>query len=87
MLHNPYGSAERTLAESWSESVLNWVLSGATRFAHELQHLDYQDVENPPELLPERKRNGKLPQKIAFYALLALIPVVILLLMTPLSGR
>ena len=53
----------------------------ASEFAHDLRHLDEVGVENRPELHEWKKRKSYLPRKIAYYAALALIPVVILLLM------
>ena len=53
----------------------------ASEFAHDLRHLEEVGVENRPELLEWKKRKSYLPRKIAYYALLALIPVVILLIM------
>jgi eukaryotic-like serine/threonine-protein kinase len=57
----------------------------AIEFAHDLQHLDQVGVENRPELHEWKKRKSYLPRRIAYYAALALIPVVILLLMVLLS--
>jgi serine/threonine protein kinase len=53
----------------------------ARDFARDLQHLDEVGVEDRPELRDWKKRKTHLPRKIAYYAALALIPVVILLLM------
>jgi len=53
----------------------------AVEFARDLQHLDQVGVEARPELQDWKKRKAYLPRKIAYYAMLALIPVVILLVM------
>jgi serine/threonine-protein kinase len=57
----------------------------ASEFAHDLQHLGEVGVENRPELTEWKTRKSHLPRKIAYYAALALVPVVILLLMILLS--
>jgi serine/threonine-protein kinase len=53
----------------------------ASEFAHDLQHLDQVGVENRPELQEWKKRKSYLRQRIVYYAALALIPVLILLIM------
>lgn len=57
----------------------------ARDFVHDLQHLDQVGVENRPEIANWDKRKKHLPRQIAYYASLALIPVVILLLMVLLA--
>jgi len=59
----------------------------AHAFSWDLQHLDQVGVEDRPELRDWRKRKSRLPRMIAYYASLALIPVVILLLMMLLVHR
>lgn len=61
--------------------------ANAHEFAHDLQHLDQVGVEDRPEMRNWEKRKAHLPRKIAYYALLALIPVVMLLVMILLSRR
>jgi eukaryotic-like serine/threonine-protein kinase len=53
----------------------------AREFAHDLQHLDQVGVEDRPELRDWSKRKAHLPRTILYYAALALIPVMILLIM------
>jgi eukaryotic-like serine/threonine-protein kinase len=53
----------------------------AQDFLHDLQHSDMVGIEDRPELRDWQKRKAHLPRKIFYYACLALIPVVILLLM------
>ncbi len=53
----------------------------AQEFLHDLQHPDQVGVEDRPELRDWQKRKAQLPRKILYYAGLALIPVVILLIM------
>jgi eukaryotic-like serine/threonine-protein kinase len=53
----------------------------AHEFAHDLEHLDQVGVEERPEITNWEKRKSHLSRKIFYYAGLALIPVVILLLM------
>ena len=55
--------------------------ASARDFAHDLEHLDQVGVEDRPELRDWHKRKAQLPRKILYYAALALVPVVILLLM------
>jgi serine/threonine-protein kinase len=53
----------------------------AKEFIHDLEHPDQVGVEERPELLNWQKRKSQLSRKILYYAGLALIPVVILLIM------
>ena len=53
----------------------------AKEFIHDLEHPDQVGVEERPELLNWQKRKSQLSRKILYYASLALIPVVILLIM------
>ena len=53
----------------------------AREFKWDLEHLDQVGVEDRVELRDWNKRKAQLPRKIIYYAALALIPVVILLLM------
>jgi len=53
----------------------------AHAFARDLEHLDQVGIEDRPELRDWRKRKSRLPRMIVYYASLAMIPVVILLLM------
>ena len=53
----------------------------AHQFAWDLEHLDQVGVEDRPELRDWQKRKSQLSRKVLYYAALALIPVVILLLM------
>jgi serine/threonine-protein kinase len=56
-------------------------------FAWDLAHLDQVGVEDRAELRNWRQRKAQLPRKILYYAALALIPVVILLLMILVAHR
>lgn len=53
----------------------------AREFAHDLQHLEQVGVEDRVEIREWNKRKSHTSRQIAYYAALALIPVVILLLM------
>jgi serine/threonine-protein kinase len=53
----------------------------AREFAHDLQHLDQVGVEDRAETRNWKKKRSHTPRQVAYYAALALIPVVILLLM------
>lgn len=55
--------------------------ANAHEFAWDLEHLDQVGVEDRPEIRDWMKRKAHLPRKIFYYAALALIPVVILLIM------
>ena len=59
----------------------------AHEFAHDLEHLDQVGVEDRPEMTNWQKRKSHLSRKILYYAGLALIPVVILLLMVLIAHR
>jgi len=49
----------------------------ARDFAHDLEHLDQVGVEDRPELTEWKRRKSPLARRIALYAVLALIPVII----------
>jgi serine/threonine protein kinase len=49
----------------------------AREFAWDLEHLDQVGVAERPELKDWRRRRTSLPRRILFYAMLAMIPVVI----------
>jgi serine/threonine-protein kinase len=53
----------------------------ARAFAHDLQHLEEVGVEDRVEIRQWDKRKRHMSRQVAYYAALALIPVVILLLM------
>lgn len=57
----------------------------AREFAHDLQHLDAVGVEDRAETRDWSKRKSHTSRQVAYYAALALIPVVILLLMVLVS--
>ncbi|MGA2753096.1 MAG: serine/threonine-protein kinase [Terracidiphilus sp.] len=57
----------------------------AQEFIRDLEHPDQVGVEERPELLNWQKRKSQLSRKILYYAGLALIPVVILLIMVLIS--
>ena len=57
----------------------------AKEFIRDLEHPDQVGVEERPELLNWQKRKSQLSRKILYYAGLALIPVVILLIMVLIS--
>jgi serine/threonine-protein kinase len=59
----------------------------ARDFTWDLQHLDQVGVADRAELHNWQKRKAHLPRKILYYAALALIPVVILLLMVLIAHR
>src|SRR5207302_10891730 len=49
----------------------------AREFAHDLGHPDEVGVEDRPELRDWKQRRSPLGRRIAFYVMLAMIPVVI----------
>jgi serine/threonine-protein kinase len=57
----------------------------AKEFIRDLEHPDQVGIEERPELLNWQKRKSQLSRKILYYAGLALIPVVILLIMVLIS--
>lgn len=57
----------------------------AREFAHDLQHLNEVGVEDRVEIREWHKRKSHTGRQVAYYAALALIPVVILLLMVLVS--
>jgi eukaryotic-like serine/threonine-protein kinase len=57
----------------------------ARQFAHDLQHPDQVGVEDRVETRDWNKRKSHTSRQVAYYAALALIPVVILLLMVLVS--
>ena len=59
----------------------------AHEFAWDLAHLDQVGVEDRDELRNWQHRKAQLPRKILYYAGLAMIPVVILLLMILVAHR
>jgi serine/threonine-protein kinase len=59
----------------------------ASEFAHDLAHLDEVGVEDRAELRSWQKRKAHWPKKFLYYAGLALIPVVILLVMVLLARK
>ena len=59
----------------------------ASEFAHDLAHLDEVGVEERPELTEWHKRKSPWLRKFLYYAALALIPVVILLVMVVLARK
>jgi serine/threonine protein kinase len=59
----------------------------AQSFLWDLQHLEQVGVEDRVELRDWRKRKGQLPRQILYYALLALLPIVVLLVMFLLTRR
>jgi serine/threonine-protein kinase len=59
----------------------------ASEFAHDLAHLDDVGVEDRAELRSWQKRKAHWPKKFLYYAGLALIPVVILLVMVLLARK
>jgi len=59
----------------------------ASEFAHDLAHLDEVGVEDRAELRDWQKRKAHWPRKFFYYAGLALIPVVILLVMVLLARK
>ena len=50
-------------------------------FARDLEHLDQVGIEDRVELRDWQKRKSHLSRKILYYAALALLPVVVLLIM------
>ena len=59
----------------------------AREFKHDLEHLDQVGVEERPEITDWQKRKSHLSRKIIYYAGLALIPVVVLLIMVLIAHR
>ena len=59
----------------------------AHEFLHDLEHLDQIGVEDRQELKNWQRRKSHLPRKILYYAGLAMIPVVVLLVMMLLAHR
>lgn len=59
----------------------------AQGFIWDLQHLDQVGVADRVELREWRKRKTRLPRQILYYALLALLPLVVLLVMFLLTHR
>jgi serine/threonine protein kinase len=59
----------------------------AAEFRHDLEHLDEVGVADRDEIRNWHRRKAHLPRRIAYYASLALIPVVILLVMLLLARR
>jgi serine/threonine protein kinase len=59
----------------------------AQGFLWDLQHLDQVGVEDRVELREWRKRKVQLPRQILYYALLTLLPIVVLLVMFLLTRR
>ena len=59
----------------------------AHEFLHDLEHLDQVGVEDRQELKNWQQRKSHLPRKILYYAGLAMIPVVVLLVMMLLAHR
>ncbi len=57
----------------------------ARDFARDLEHLDQVGVEDRPELRDWSKRKSHLSRAILYYAALALIPVVVLIVMVLIS--
>jgi len=61
--------------------------ASAHEFLHDLEHLDQVGVEDRLELKNWQRRKSQLPRKILYYAGLAMIPVVLLLVMMLLAHR
>jgi len=61
--------------------------ASAHEFLHDLEHLDQVGVEDRLELKNWQRRKSHLPRKILYYAGLAMIPVVVLLVMMLLAHR
>ncbi len=61
--------------------------ANAREFLVDLEHPDQVGVEDRPELRDWQKRKAHLPRKILYYAALAMIPVVILLVMVLIAHR
>jgi serine/threonine protein kinase len=59
----------------------------AHEFQHDLEHLDEVGVDDRTEIRDWRRRKTRLPNRILFYGLLALIPVSLLLLMLYLAHK
>jgi len=59
----------------------------AHEFKRDLEHLDQVGVADRIEFRDWQKRKAHLPRKILYYAVLALIPVVVLLLMMLIAYR
>ncbi|HVU45899.1 MAG TPA: serine/threonine-protein kinase [Terracidiphilus sp.] len=61
--------------------------AAAHEFKHDLEHLDQVGVEERSEITQWDKRKSHVSRKILYYAGLALIPVVVLLLMVLIARR
>ncbi len=61
--------------------------ANAREFLHDLLHPDQVGIEDRAELRDWQRRKSHLPRKILYYAALAMIPVVILLLMVLIAHR
>ncbi len=61
--------------------------ASAQEFAWDLENLDKVGVAERPELRDWKRRRTSLPRTIAFYAMLAMIPVVIFGLLLYLARR
>ncbi len=61
--------------------------ASAREFARDLEHPDQVGVADRPELRDWKRRRSPWPRKILFYALLALIPVIIFALMLYVAKR
>lgn len=59
----------------------------AHEFKHDLEHLDQVGVEERTEITDWQKRKSHVSRKIFYYAGLALIPVIVLLLMVLIAHR
>jgi eukaryotic-like serine/threonine-protein kinase len=59
----------------------------ARDFEHDLEHLDTVGVEDREELRDWEKRKSHLSRRILYYAALAMVPVVVLLIMVLLAHR
>jgi eukaryotic-like serine/threonine-protein kinase len=59
----------------------------ARDFKHDLEHLDTVGVEDREELRDWEKRKSHLSRRILYYAALAMVPVVVLLIMVLLAHR
>jgi serine/threonine-protein kinase len=59
----------------------------AHEFKHDLEHLDQVGVEERTEIAEWQKRKSHVSRKIIYYAGLALIPVIVLLLMVLIAHR
>jgi serine/threonine-protein kinase len=61
--------------------------ANAHDFARDLEHLDQVGVADRPEVRNWKKNSGQGPKKFLFYALIALIPVVIFGLLLYIARR